>query len=426
MKLNRGQGEILAQMKNYNKAGVPMPINGNAGTGKTTLIAQFIKDYTGPKDIHVVVPSHKAADCLKTKLEAAGVNLVHPPTTLHSKFLLRKMNPLAAALSIKCANAREDAAKNPTCADRQRLLENLEREYAKVSKKVEWRSNGECFGDCIVFFDEGSMVADADFKLCLEGLKRATIFVFGDNAQLPPPKKAPAFDFDKTPHNLTEIMRQGEGSSIIDLATHFRMKRSHPTIPASIYQSGEVTTTTTNDLTPADFQYGPNRKALVWTNQERRYINGLARQALGISDKLLVEGEEVIFYDTFKENGFYNGSTAFVDEAVEDYADLVNGLTIAGAKVTFESLDMVYRSSCTNSKTIEDLFATTKEVTTSETKYAVDYAYALSVHSSQGSEFDHVDVYVGNMKPRNPDYAKWFYTAVTRAKKSVRIITGAL
>jgi hypothetical protein len=44
-----------------------------------------------------------------------------------------------------------------------------------------------------------------------------------------------------------------------------------------------------------------------------------------------------------------------------------------------------------------------------------DYAYALTAHKAQGSEFPHVIVV--DQKPR--EYRQWMYTALTRAQKAV-------
>ena len=51
-------------------------------------------------------------------------------------------------------------------------------------------------------------------------------------------------------------------------------------------------------------------------------------------------------------------------------------------------------------------------------------AYAISVHKSQGSEYDHVLLILSNNMKRML-YNKLVYTAVTRAKKSL-IIIGSL
>ena len=54
----------------------------------------------------------------------------------------------------------------------------------------------------------------------------------------------------------------------------------------------------------------------------------------------------------------------------------------------------------------------------SKVKGYFDYGYAISVHKSQGSEFD--KVLLLNEMPRSfKDYNKWLYTAITRYKKEI-------
>ena len=50
-----------------------------------------------------------------------------------------------------------------------------------------------------------------------------------------------------------------------------------------------------------------------------------------------------------------------------------------------------------------------------------DYAYALSVHSSQGSEFRNI-LLIDEMPRHRPEYSKWAYTGITRAMHSVDIL----
>ena len=55
-----------------------------------------------------------------------------------------------------------------------------------------------------------------------------------------------------------------------------------------------------------------------------------------------------------------------------------------------------------------------------------DYGYVISVHKSQGSEWDKV-VLFEQRTPKWDDkyYAKWLYTAITRSRKNLFIITDA-
>jgi exodeoxyribonuclease-5 len=53
-----------------------------------------------------------------------------------------------------------------------------------------------------------------------------------------------------------------------------------------------------------------------------------------------------------------------------------------------------------------------------------DYGYAISVHKSQGSEWDKVVLFEQRSQYWNDQmYARWFYTALTRARKKLFIIS---
>ena len=56
---------------------------------------------------------------------------------------------------------------------------------------------------------------------------------------------------------------------------------------------------------------------------------------------------------------------------------------------------------------------------------AFDFGYCISVHKSQGSEFDKVVVIEERNKYQSDeDYAKWLYTAVTRSSDKLLIISN--
>ena len=51
-----------------------------------------------------------------------------------------------------------------------------------------------------------------------------------------------------------------------------------------------------------------------------------------------------------------------------------------------------------------------------------DYGYAITVHKSQGSEWDRVLLFAENIMRTREDYIKWLYTAITRTKEKLVII----
>jgi exodeoxyribonuclease-5 len=53
-----------------------------------------------------------------------------------------------------------------------------------------------------------------------------------------------------------------------------------------------------------------------------------------------------------------------------------------------------------------------------------DYGYALTVHKSQGSEWDAVMLMAEKMGKQTPEeYRRWLYTGVTRASQQLILVT---
>jgi hypothetical protein len=50
----------------------------------------------------------------------------------------------------------------------------------------------------------------------------------------------------------------------------------------------------------------------------------------------------------------------------------------------------------------------------------LDFGYAVTVNKSQGSEYGDV-LLIDEFRGSDKDYAKWLYTGITRAKKSITI-----
>tara|TARA_B100001059_G_C17838781_1_gene590341 strand:- start:2892 stop:5030 length:2139 start_codon:yes stop_codon:yes gene_type:complete len=107
-------------------------------------------------------------------------------------------------------------------------------------------------------------------------------------------------------------------------------------------------------------------------------------------------GDSVVYKANNEELGIVNGSTGFViggnDEIIEVDFDI-------------EGLVVIPKEQVTNSNSGE---------------YLLQHGYALTCHASQGSEFDVVIVVVESFELVD---RSWLYTAITRAKRKVIIIT---
>lgn len=176
-------------------------IEGEAGTGKTELIKEFIRDQsTGqiakkrkrktPLVIAASAPTHKASHVLGGKLTADGLGT--ECRTLHSLLGLRPMMDGERQIFVR------DKKAKPIEAD-------------------------------IVVVDECSMPNAEMMAHIRRHLSGAFVLFVGDEAQLPPIGEDRSQSFDiKSKSLLTEIVRQAEGNPIIQASRHIRRSQRGP------------------------------------------------------------------------------------------------------------------------------------------------------------------------------------------------------
>lgn len=176
-------------------------LTGKAGTGKTTLIQEVIREIAKDNPYQIFVVSalaHKA------------VQVIYGKTKKSSKFV--SASTVASLLGMKLdqeAGLFKSAGKN-----------------AKIKLKH----------DSILFVDEASMLNEQNIKLLMDAAIRtdSKVIFLGDPGQLPPIRTgdlvkygtdslSPVFKTQKDEYSagLTERVRQGEGSPILDYADTF-------------------------------------------------------------------------------------------------------------------------------------------------------------------------------------------------------------
>lgn len=273
----------------------------------------------------------------------------------------------------------------------------------------------------IIVLDECSMLPQEMWELLLS--HRVHVIALGDPGQLPPVDGASNI-LDHPHIMLEEVVRQAQDNPIIRLSMDIR--------------SGKW------------IEYGGPKECRVMAKEE-------------VSDKLLLGADQILcgknitrhsLNDRLRQIKFQdNYSSIPVDgdkviclknewQTLSGTGDpLINGLigTINNIKFSDSRLykpKMVADFESENNGLYLDLHMdykifTEKETTVnkdnwmkypkSERAYEFDYGYAITVHKSQGSEFDKVVVYdewLGDI-----DYhKKWLYTAATRASKKLVIV----
>jgi exodeoxyribonuclease-5 len=68
------------------------------------------------------------------------------------------------------------------------------------------------------------------------------------------------------------------------------------------------------------------------------------------------------------------------------------------------------------------MFMIAKNQTLPEPPYEFAYAYAITCHKAQGSEWDKVLVFEESFPFDKTEHRRWLYTAITRAKEKLVIV----
>lgn len=206
IKLTAGQEAAKKAILNFIKTadaskGEYFTLTGKAGTGKTTLIQEVIREVAKDNPYQRFVVSalaHKA------------VQVIYGKTKKSSKFV--SASTVASLLGMKL--------------DQETGLFKPAGKNAKIKLKR----------DSILFVDEASMLNEQNIKLLMDAAIRtdSKVIFLGDPGQLPPIRTgdlvkygtdslSPVFKTQKDEYSagLTERVRQGEGSPILDYADTF-------------------------------------------------------------------------------------------------------------------------------------------------------------------------------------------------------------
>lgn len=360
-------------------------LSGYAGTGKTTLLgglAKSIQNNHSEARIHFITYTGKASSVLGHKLENSGIDWQRATCgTIHS--LLYKY-----------------------------LGFNKKKNEMIWENKSAWDITGD-----LLIIDEASMITQKIFKDLLR-LKKKILFV-GDPGQLPPINESLFPPLLETDLQLTEIHRQAWDNPIIRLAT---MVRNGEQIPFGVHdgkaarlkprekQSRELIDKFSKDM-PNDIE----KIALCGFNKSRVRNNTMTRIKAGYP-KHPVEGERLICLKNNKSANLMNGFIVPLSEFKEMNPNLYR-LRIEGYGDFFCPAQSFNNPNPTN----RDM-ATGESIKEDELMY-FDYAYYITVHKSQGSEWDKVML----LNERIPNYSeeeytKWLYTGITRAREKLLIV----
>lgn len=280
------------------------------------------------------------------------------------------------------------------------------------------------FGYKLIVVDEVSMIPIDMWELLLS--HGVHVIALGDPGQLPP------IDGESEllahPHVfLDEVVRQAQDSEIIRLSMDIRNG-----VSLKPYKGNEVVIISKNQLN--DFYFSGADQIIAAKNVTRNDINWKCRKIKFGNDvpNYPLAGEKAIclknYWNVLSESGdpLINGMIGELSDIkfnhdVFKYGDMMNANFTIGDKNQFRQLFMDYK-----------LFAESKQTINSDNwmefrgmvkPMLFDYAYCITCHKSQGSEFNKVLVFNEYMK--STDHKRWLYTAATRAKKKLIIVADA-
>ena len=275
----------------------------------------------------------------------------------------------------------------------------------------------------LVIIDECSMV---DEELGADLLSFGTpVLVLGDPAQLPPVKGGGFFTNHDPDVMLTEIHRQAADNPIIALS---QTVREGGRLQQGDYGSVRVIgrrQLNPNDIVEAD-------QLLCGKNATRRNMNAWFRRVTGLANPLEqvtpVVGDKLVCLKNNHGKGLLNGGlwdVAKLDETPLKGRRKTSDLATGGlVRMVVQSLDFGIEGQGAEVTVPRAFFlGTESEMSWKERRRydEFDFGYALTVHKSQGSQWDNVMVFDESRVFRDEAH-RHLYTAITRAAERLTIV----
>ena len=284
----------------------------------------------------------------------------------------------------------------------------------------------------LIVVDEVSMLPVNMWELLLE--HRVHVLAMGDPGQLPPINKDQALNVLDTPHVfLDEIMRQAQESEIIRLSMHIREGKPLRTFQAAgqqvlIYHPSQVVSS----------MYDWADQVLCATNNKRHDINKLVRENRGfgptpqVGDKIISLTNHWDDCSAFGGWALTNGAIGTLDDfEIENYhmpfgygnMEVMRTTMLLEDGDKFFDIPVDYQQVITGNATLNSVQRNRLYKAGLEDPYDFAYAYAITAHKAQGSEWKKVLVFEEKFPYDQLDHIRWLYTAATRASEKLVIVS---
>ncbi len=444
------QLELIDVMSDYIFSNEPdeiMLIRGYAGTGKTSMLYSLTQALSALKIRTVLMaPTGRAAKVL------AGYTKM-PAFTIHKKIYRQKSSSDGFGLFVLDKNLFKNTY---FIVDEASMISNESSENSVFG-------SGRVLDDLLEYVYSG---------------ENCRLVLVGDTAQLPPVGLdiSPALDVDALEYygfsvkmvELTEVVRQSEGSGILSNATGLRKKIGSQNLVSGFFQIllesfDDVEKISGGDLiesiTSSHDKYGIFETTVVTRSNKRAnlYNKGIRGSILyreneiERGDLLMVVKNNYYWADEemkldFIANGdiaeviqiykyeelygcrFANVCLRFVDyENLElDCKIFLDSLALETAAFTYEQNRALFEAVSEDYSEIRNKRERWKKV--KENPYfnalQVKFAYAITCHKAQGGQWKAVYVDHGfvNEESLNTEFYRWLYTAFTRPTEKLYLV----
>lgn len=372
---------------------------GYAGTGKTTTIRSTISALNSARERPLRVAF--AAFTGKAALVMRKQGL--PAKTIHSLIYALVPPP-----EDKIQELEKKIKETSDLGHKKQLRAEL-RELAQPQFEI--NEDSELRRMDLLVLDECSMVNNDMLRDLL--YFKVPILVLGDPGQLPPVEGPGALISERPDRLLTEIHRQAADNPIIDFAT-----RARNGIPLRYGDFGKAKHIPRSSLTDKDLT--AYEQILCGKNITRKTLNTQYRRICGYTSHLPLEGERLICLKNNRANNLFNGSMCEVVKVLDllDFsivllirAEGYAAIEVKALRAHFDAY--VDKEALNNVRWYEK--AQTDEF---------DFGYAITVHKSQGSQWDSILLYDDKMFVWNPrERKRWLYTGITRAVDSLLVVS---
>lgn len=392
IELNKGQIYACYDLENWwhNSTKQLIEIEGAAGTGKTTMIIYFIEKI-GLELSEVLFVSYMG------KAVSQMIRNGLPAKTIHS-----------ACYDCVKKIARDEDGKIIF------LPNGKPKTYLDFELKEKIPGKPK-----LIVIDEARMVPEKNaLDLLSFGIP---IIALGDTNQLPPVFGKPFF-LESPDIWLTEIMRQKEGDPIIYLSQ--QILHHEKLRPCVLGKSCVIERKyfTREQMIDSDI-------IITASNKLRGAINDLFRENI-LSLKTLDYpnfGEKIICRRNNWSRYVKDKGEIYLTNGLAGFVDGVNKSSYNGKsmKIDFrpDFTGRVFHDLKINLEYINTSPGDNRDIFIGNDMNAFEYAYAISCHLSQGSQYDRVTLLQEKQIARDEDYfTKLMYTGITRARDAIRIV----